>query len=56
MNSRDRYEIVGLREISHSIKQPCRSVCLKIRTHELSCLLLHKKLTHEIYSNTHSVH
>ena len=29
MNSRDRYEIIGLRKISHSIKQPCRRVCLK---------------------------
>ena len=29
MNSRDRYEIIGLCKISHSIKQPCRSVCLK---------------------------
>ena len=29
MNSRDRYEIIGLHKISHSIKQPCRSACLK---------------------------
>ena len=29
MNSRDRYEIIGLRKISHFIKQPCRSACLK---------------------------
>ena len=29
MNSRDQYEIIGLHKISHSIKQPCRSVCLK---------------------------
>ena len=29
MNSRDRYEIIGLQEILHSIKQPCRSVCQK---------------------------
>ena len=27
--SRDRYKIIGLLEISHSIKQPCSSVCLK---------------------------
>ena len=27
--SRDRYEIVGLRKSSHSIKQPCSSICLK---------------------------
>ena len=27
--SRDRYEIIGLLKISHSIKQPCSSVCLK---------------------------
>ena len=27
--SRDRYEIIGLLKISHSIKQPCNSVCLK---------------------------
>ena len=27
--SRDRYEIIGLLNISHSIKQPCSSVCLK---------------------------
>ena len=29
MNSRDRYEIIGLRKISHFIKQPCRNVCLE---------------------------
>ena len=29
MNSRDWYEIIGLRKILHSITQPCRSVCLK---------------------------
>ena len=28
--SRDRYEIIGLLKLSHSIKQPCSSVCLKI--------------------------
>ena len=28
MNSRDRYKILGLREFSHFIKQPCRNVCL----------------------------
>ena len=27
--SRDRYEIIGLRKISHFIEQPCSSVCLK---------------------------
>ena len=27
--SRDRYEIIELLKISHSIKQPCSSVCLK---------------------------
>ena len=27
--SRDRYEIMGVLKISHSIKQPCSSVCLK---------------------------
>ena len=27
--SRDRYEIIGLRKSSHSIKQPCNSICLK---------------------------
>ena len=27
--SRDQYEIIGLLKISHSIKQPCSSVCLK---------------------------
>ena len=27
--SRDRYEIIGLLKISHSIKQPCSSVWLK---------------------------
>ena len=27
--SRDRYEIIGLLKISHSIKQPCSNVCLK---------------------------
>ena len=27
--SRDRYEIIGLRKSSHSIKQPCSSICLK---------------------------
>ena len=27
--SRDRYEIIGLRKILHSIKQPCGSICLK---------------------------
>ena len=27
--SRDRYEIIGLFKLSHSIKQPCNSVCLK---------------------------
>ena len=29
MISRDGYEIIGFCEISHSIKQPCRRVCLK---------------------------
>ena len=29
MNNRDRYEIIGLCKISHSIKQSCRSVGLK---------------------------
>ena len=29
MNSRDQYEIIGLCEILHSIKQPCKSDCLK---------------------------
>ena len=27
--SRDRYEIIGLLKLPHSIKQPCSSVCLK---------------------------
>ena len=27
--SRDRYEIIGLRKISHFIKQPCRNACLE---------------------------
>ena len=27
--SRDRYEIIGLHKSSHSIKQPCSSICLK---------------------------
>ena len=27
--SRDRYEIIGLLKLSHSIKQPCSSVCQK---------------------------
>ena len=26
--SRDQYEIIGLRKILHSIKQPCSSICL----------------------------
>ena len=29
MYSRDRYEIIGLRKISHFIKQPCKNVCLE---------------------------
>ena len=29
MNSRDQYEIIGICKTSHSIKQPCSSVCLK---------------------------
>ena len=29
MNNRDQCKIIGLCKISHSIKQPCRSVCLK---------------------------
>ena len=29
MNSRDRYEIIGLCEISHFLKQPCRNFCLE---------------------------
>ena len=29
MNTRDRYEIVGLRKISHFLQQPCRNVCLE---------------------------
>ena len=28
MNSRDQYEIIGLRKISHFMKQPCRNVGL----------------------------
>ena len=27
--SKDRYEIIGLRKSSHSIKQPCNSIYLK---------------------------
>ena len=27
--SRDRYEIIGLRKSSHSIKQSCSSICLE---------------------------
>ena len=29
MNSRDQYEIIGLRKIFHFIKQTCKSICLK---------------------------
>ena len=29
MNTWDRYEIIGLCKISHSIKQPSSSICLK---------------------------
>ena len=29
LNSKDRYEIIGRREVSDFIKQPCRNVCLK---------------------------
>ena len=29
MNSKDRYEIIGLCKISHFTKQPCRNVCYK---------------------------
>ena len=29
INSKDCYEIIGLNNILHSIKQPCSSVCLK---------------------------
>ena len=29
MNSRDQYEIIGVRKISHFITQPCNSVYLK---------------------------
>ena len=29
MYNRDRYEIIGLCEISHFIKQPCKNVCLE---------------------------
>ena len=28
MYSRDQYEIIGLRKISHFTKQPCRNQCL----------------------------
>ena len=38
MNSRDRYEIIGLYKISHSIKQPCNSVCLKRARNALKLL------------------
>ena len=31
MHSKDRYKIIGLRKISHFIKQPCRNVCLEKR-------------------------
>ena len=27
--SRDQYELIGHRKSSHSIKQPCSSICLK---------------------------
>ena len=27
--SRDQYEIIGLRKSSHSVKQPCSSICQK---------------------------
>ena len=29
MNIRDRYQVIGRREISNPIKQPCRSASLK---------------------------
>ena len=29
MNSSDQYEIIWLCKISHCLKQPCSSVCLK---------------------------
>ena len=50
MNSRDQYEITGLRKISHSIMQPFRSVCLKKALHKcikvvetVQCLSLTKQ-------------
>ena len=41
MNRRDRHEIIGLHKISHSIKQPCSSVCLKkaLKLAEKCCTL-----------------
>ena len=28
-NSRDQFKIIGLRKVSHFIKQPCRNICLE---------------------------
>ena len=39
MYSRDQYEIIGLRKISHFIKQPCRNVCLEKNVINASKLL-----------------
>ena len=43
INSRDQYEIIGLRKISYSTKQPSRSFCLKkaLEMHQ-SCSILAK--------------
>ena len=40
MNSRDRYEIIGLRKISYFIKQPCRSTYLPEKSSRSASKLL----------------
>ena len=46
MNNRDRYEIIGLHKILHSIKQPCSSVWPKkaFEMHQSCTLFINQKI------------
>ena len=44
----DQYEIIGLRKILHSMKQPCSSICLK-KALAKQCSTLAKQTENRIF-------
>ena len=54
LNSRDRYEFIGLRKISHSIKQLCKSDCLKVLEMHQQCSTSPKQNGNRIFRSTAS--